>query len=72
MILTDLEREKGLRLSICVAECWPIRISEALKGSILFNFWRYRVGDYRIIAHINDQTIRILVVRIGHRGNIYR
>ena len=50
----------------------PRSLGEALKGSILGEFWRYRVGDYRIIAHINDQTIRILVVRIGHRGDIYK
>jgi len=33
--------------------------------------WRYRVGDYRIICHINDETITILVLEIGHRKNIY-
>ena len=33
--------------------------------------WRYRVGDYRIIAEISDQTITILVLNIGHRKNIY-
>jgi mRNA interferase RelE/StbE len=50
----------------------PRSIGEALTGSILGDFWRCRVGDYRIIAHINDHTIRILIVRIGHRGDIYR
>ena len=33
--------------------------------------WRYRVGDYRIIAEINDTEILILVVNIGHRSDIY-
>ena len=33
--------------------------------------WRYRVGDYRIMAEISDDTITIYVVNIGHRKNIY-
>lgn len=34
--------------------------------------WRYRVGDYRIIAEIQDEKILILVLNIGHRREIYR
>ncbi|MHC5268440.1 type II toxin-antitoxin system RelE family toxin [Enterococcus sp. LJL98] len=34
--------------------------------------WRYRVGDYRIIADINDEIVTILIVEIGHRNTIYR
>jgi len=33
--------------------------------------WRYRVGDYRIIANIQDEKIIILVLEIGHRRDIY-
>jgi mRNA interferase RelE/StbE len=33
--------------------------------------WRYRVGDYRVICQINDETITILVLGIGHRKDIY-
>lgn len=33
--------------------------------------WRYRVGEYRIIAEIHDSEITILVLEIGHRRNIY-
>ncbi len=33
--------------------------------------WRYRVGDYRIIADIQDDKIIILVLEIGHRREIY-
>lgn len=33
--------------------------------------WRYRVGDYRIIAEIDDDKIIILVLSIGHRKDIY-
>ena len=33
--------------------------------------WRYRVGDYRIIADISEEKVIILVLRIGHRSDIY-
>jgi mRNA interferase RelE/StbE len=50
----------------------PRSIGEALKGSKLGEFWKYRVGDYRIIASIEDGALRILVVRVGNRRNVYR
>lgn len=50
----------------------PRSIGEALKGSKLGAFWKYRVGDYRIIASIEDGAMRILVVRIGDRKDVYR
>ena len=50
----------------------PRSIGEALKGSKLDEFWKYRVGDYRIIAKIEDGSVLILVVRIGHRREVYR
>lgn len=50
----------------------PRSIGEALKGSSLGEFWKYRVGDYRIIASIEDGQLRILVVRIGNRREVYR
>lgn len=33
--------------------------------------WRYRVGDYRIIAEIQDDNVLILVLNIGHRRDVY-
>jgi mRNA interferase RelE/StbE len=50
----------------------PRSIGDALKGSELGELWKYRVGDYRIIASIEDKLVRILVVRIGNRRNVYR
>jgi mRNA interferase RelE/StbE len=50
----------------------PRSIGEALKGSQLGAFWKYRVGDWRIIASIEDGALRILVVRIGNRKEVYR
>jgi len=50
----------------------PRSIGEALKGSELGELWKYRVGDYRIIASIEDKLVRILVVGIGNRREVYR
>jgi mRNA interferase RelE/StbE len=50
----------------------PRSIGQALKGSDLGQFWKYRVGDWRIIASIEDRNIRILVVRIANRREVYR
>jgi mRNA interferase RelE/StbE len=50
----------------------PRSLGEALKGDELGRFWKYRVGDYRVIAEIRDREIRIVVVRLGHRSAVYR
>ena len=50
----------------------PRSLGAALRGSKLGEFWKYRVGDYRIIAKIHDAEILITVVRIGSRKEVYR
>lgn len=50
----------------------PRSVGEALKGARLGDFWKYRVGDYRIIASIEDARVRVLVVRVRHRREVYR
>ncbi|WP_336490765.1 type II toxin-antitoxin system RelE family toxin [Methylobacterium nigriterrae] len=50
----------------------PRAMGEALKGVRLGSLWKYRVGDYRVIAAIEDGALRIVVVRIGHRREVYR
>ena len=50
----------------------PRSIGDALKGAKFGEFWRYRVGDYRIICSIEDRFVRILVVTIGNRREVYR
>jgi len=50
----------------------PRQNGKALKGSALGNFWRYRVGDYRIICDIQDKRLVVLVIEIGHRRDVYR
>ena len=46
-------------------------MGKALRGP-LGDFWRYRVGEYRIICELHDLTLRVLVVRLGSRKDIYR
>ena len=50
----------------------PRSIGAALAGSRLGEFWKYRVGDYRIIASIENDILTILVVSVGHRRLVYR
>ena len=50
----------------------PRSIGQALHGSELGEFWKYRVGDYRLICKIEDDRLLVLVLRIGHRSEIYR
>ena len=50
----------------------PRSIGQALHGSRLGEFWKYRVGDYRLICKIEDDRLLVLVLRVGHRKEIYR
>jgi mRNA interferase RelE/StbE len=49
----------------------PRVLGEPPHGDRLGNFWKYRVGDYRIIAEIQDRQVRVLVIRVGHRSRVY-
>jgi mRNA interferase RelE/StbE len=35
-------------------------------------YWRWRIGDYRVVARIEDRRVLILVVRVAHRREVYR
>ena len=50
----------------------PRSIGKALRGSRLGEFWKYRIGDYRLICKIEDDRLIVLVLRVGHRKEIYR
>lgn len=50
----------------------PRFFGEALKGSHFENLWRYRVGDYRLICRIEDHHIKVVVLKIGNRREVYR
>jgi mRNA interferase RelE/StbE len=50
----------------------PRSVGQALYGSRLGEFWKYRVGDYRLICKLEDNRLVVLVLRLGHRREIYR
>ena len=63
------EIQQYLRKRIAAVEN-PRRFGHALLGD-LKGLWRYRVGDYRIVADIREKEILVMVVTVGHRRNVY-
>jgi mRNA interferase RelE/StbE len=49
----------------------PRNVGKALTGEF-GGLWRYRVGDYRVICDIQDDTLRVLVLQVGNRREVYR
>ncbi len=49
----------------------PRQIGSALVGEHA-GYWRWRIGDYRVVARIEDERITVLVVRVAHRREVYR
>lgn len=75
--LAKLDRQTAQRIAAFLRERVavlddPRSIGEALKGAKLGDLWKYRVGDYRIISNIEDGVLRIVVVKIGNRREVYR
>jgi mRNA interferase RelE/StbE len=50
----------------------PRTLGKPLTGPQLGEFWRYRVGDYRIICDIEDHALVVLVIELGNRRDIHR
>lgn len=49
----------------------PRNIGKALSGPQR-EYWRYRVGDYRIVCDIQDRRLVVPLIELGHRSEIYR
>lgn len=49
----------------------PRESGKALTGALLGGYWRYRVGDYRVICDIQDNVLCILVIEVGSRKDVY-
>lgn len=49
----------------------PRRFGKSLTGN-LKEFWRYRIGDYRLICEIHDHKLTIIAVKIAHRRDVYK
>lgn len=54
-----------------VAAGEPRATGKSLSGT-LGTFWRYRIGDFRVVCDIRDEVLTVLVVRVGHRKDVYR
>jgi mRNA interferase RelE/StbE len=50
----------------------PRSLGKNLKGSKMGEYWRYRVGDIRVICNIVDGQLTVLVIEIGNRREVYR
>ena len=48
----------------------PRRFGRALRGD-LSGLWRYRVGDFRLIAKLEDAIVTVVIIKTGHRSVIY-
>lgn len=49
----------------------PRHFGKPLLGN-LKNFWRYRIGDYRVVCEIKDHKLEILTVRVAHHSKAYK
>ena len=50
----------------------PRALGKNLKGPKIGEYWRYRVGDIRVICNIVDEQMMVLVIEIGNRREVYR
>ena len=75
--LRKLDRQMARRLvdfldERVAGQADPRSTGKALTGPVLGSFWRYRVGDYRIICALQDGALGVLVLEIGNRKDVYR
>lgn len=50
----------------------PRSLGKSLKGPKIGEYWRYRVGDIRVIYNIVDKQMMVLVIAVGNRREVYR
>ena len=75
--LKQLDRQVQIRLVRFLRERIapledPRSLGEPLSGARLGSYWKYRVGDWRIVCDIQDERITVRVLRIGHRCSVDR
>jgi mRNA interferase RelE/StbE len=68
---TEAARIVGTLETRIAARDDPRELGSALAGD-LGGLWRWRIGDYRVVARIENERITILVVRVAHRREVYR
>lgn len=65
-----LRRVKAYLEQVCQLDD-PRQRGKGLTGD-LAGYWRYRVGDWRVIAEIRDEELIIIAIGLGHRSTVYR
>ena len=73
--LKSLDRQTVARIhkyltETVVASEKPRAFGKSLSNNLSM-YWRYRVGDYRLICDIQDEVLTVLVVKVGHRRLVY-
>jgi mRNA interferase RelE/StbE len=69
--LKKLECDIRKRIITTIKRC-KIRPYSHVKRLVGCSYYRLRIGDYRVIMNIQDNKLRILVIEIDHRKNIYK
>lgn len=74
--LRKLDRQVGKRIVDFMDERVapqenPRSTGKALTGAVFGSYWRYRVGDYRVICDIQDGKLCVLVIEVGNRKEVY-
>jgi mRNA interferase RelE/StbE len=74
--LRKLDRQVGKRIVDFMDERVailddPRSTGKALTGVVFGSYWRYRVGDYRLIYDIQDGELCVLVIEVGNRKEVY-
>ena len=72
--LKALDRTVAARI-VRTLEERPATDPRALGGALVGDhagLWRWRIGDYRVVARIEDERVTVLVVRVAHRREVYR
>lgn len=74
--LKKLDRTAAARIVTTLEErIAPLADPRVLGGALIGDhagLWRWRIGDYRVVARIDDKRITVLVVRVAHRREVYR
>ena len=75
--LKKLDKQTALRVIDYMEErvavlAEPRSLGKNLKGPKMGEYWRYRVGDIRVICNISDGQMTVLVIEIGNRREVYR
>ena len=74
--LAKLDRQAARRITTFLREriagsATPRSTGKVLTGP-LGGLWRYRTGDFRLVCEIQDDVLRVLVIKIGNRREVYR